>query len=284
MVSSKPDIERRFWWNSRIIYHPKLDPVCLPSAFGDLKNFVSAVDNNNAVLQTVPGKNSELIILVTLPYVISDATMTINAFSSTPSNLSVSIKPGNHEWRNLNTFSLSGDSTLSFDLSPGLLLKDDCPIYHYQVKIKVPGGASSTPVVLTDITVMTNFLANPLLFPSLQSGINQIVYEDESPESNELNAVIEHRWQENEAYLPLPPVSHPIQPENKSCVQESLVKFHWPVVDGAHAYHLLVTRKPNTEIPYRPAYDVIIEDHEYCVPFTQGNRMKLCKNINIINT
>ena len=119
---------------------------------------------------------------------------------------------------------------------------------------------------IKNFRVQTDFLANPLMFPYLQRGRNEIIYEDDSGDARDVS--IEHEWREYPDYQPLPPPDKPLSPEDQSVSRESILPFRWPAVPGAEAYHLLVTTQPDTVLPYRNAYDVIVNANEYSVPFT----------------
>lgn len=264
--ASKPDIERRHWWNSRIIYRPPLDQERLKLAFDSISNVAPTTNGGKTVLKTLENKTAELIIPIKIPYVISGATVEIDAQSPHPFTIDLSVQPGEREWRKIESLEVRESASQAFSLDPGLLLKADCPLYNYRIKLELTPKNNSRSILLTGLAVTTEFLANPLLFPALQSGTNEIVYRDDSPGKRDI--LIEHRWQENKSYSILPAVQRPTHPEDGAALRESLVTFRWPKVENAQACHLLVTRKPDTDIPYRPAYDVIVDNNEYCVPFT----------------
>ena len=263
--AERPDIERRYWWNSRSFYRPPLTRATLDSTFDSIVACRPTFENRDAVLHTDPGKTAEIAFHVALPYVVSDATLAVDVECVGKARWSVAVSPDGYDPVTVERREILGRDLIECSLSPGLKLKDDVPVYVYHVSIRItPSGEGHA--TLKNLCVTTDFLANPLLFPYLRRGRNEIAYEDESTGPREVR--IEHEWQENTDYQPPAAPSQPLSPTAGAESRDSILPFRWASVPNAGAYHLLVTTRRDTDLPYRTAYDVIVDTNEYVVPFT----------------
>ncbi len=259
------EVERRLWWNSRSLYRPPLTQETLETTFDSLSEFAPVTVDGEATLRVETQKMAELTFHVALPYVVSGATMSVDVAANEKVQWSVLITPEERETRTVETRALEGQQTIVCPLSPKLGLKSDEPVYRYAVTIRVKPERLSV-ILLQNLRVETEFLANPLWYPYLQSGRNDVVYEDETVGPREVS--IEHRWQENREYQPPNAPAKPVSPSRGRRVRESIPVFRWADIPGAESYHLMVTTHADNDIPYRSAYDVIVETNEYSVPFT----------------
>ena len=260
-----PEAERRLWWNSRSLYRPPLTQETLETTFDSRSEFGAATVDGNAALRAETERITELTFHVALPYVVSGATMSVEVSSTEKAEWSVLVTPEGQETKSVETRTVEGRQRIVCPLSPALGLRSDQPVYRYAVTIRVKPERRSV-IELQDLQVETEFLANPLWYPTLENGENDVVYEDETDGPRTVS--IEHRWQENREYQPPKAPSKPFSPARGQRVRESIPVFHWAKVSGAESYHLLVTTRADSDLPYKPAYDVIVKENEYSVPFT----------------
>lgn len=264
-AASRSDVERRNWNNSRSEYRPLLLSHQKQSPFTIFENAVLNCLGGKLIVKVDPDRTARIGFPMALPYLITGATLAVTLETAGTCDWEVFIQVHDREAKIVGAGKSRARQIITCPLSDGLFLKENLPLYHYNLEIRICTDSAAAEV--HDLAVSTDFLANPLLFPSLKCGMNKIVYEDDS--APDLRGVlIRHEWQENEMYEPLSPVEYPISPKNNETVTSSLVPFQWQEVEGATAYHLLVSTSPQCDLPYRTAYDVILPTNEYVVPFT----------------
>ncbi len=117
---------------------------------------------------------------------------------------------------------------------------------------------------LTEVVLGTDILANPFALPRLSLGENQVRYADDTTEKHSLR--VTHEWLECSAVQPPAPPQAPDSPKNGDVVRATRVAFAWPAVEGCTAYQLRVSRDPQLRYPYRPDFDVILEEATYEAP------------------
>lgn len=138
--------------------------------------------------------------------------------------------------------------------------------YHYQLFVTLASSDEKHGANLKSLEIETDVMAAPLSLPSLRRGQNKLVYSDRQAGPHEVT--ITHEWRECHKLKPLPPPAAPAYPPSGVTIRDSIVTFKWPTNSAARAYHLQVSRRADFRIPYRPAYDVVIPQSEWVVPYT----------------
>ncbi|MFZ2641309.1 MAG: Ig domain-containing protein [Verrucomicrobiia bacterium] len=134
--------------------------------------------------------------------------------------------------------------------------------HHYEVIVTVPSGGAK----LNALEIETDVMAAPLSLPRLGRGDNTFVYSDQQDGPHEVT--ITQEWRECDALKPPLPPATPEYPPVGATIRDSMVTFKWPATDGSRAWHIQVSQRGDFRIPYRPSYDVIIRDRQWCVPYT----------------
>ena len=136
--------------------------------------------------------------------------------------------------------------------------------YKYFVVISLASADAAHGANLKSLDFETDVMAAPLSLPRLKRGENVFTYSDQS--DGEREVTITHVWQEVHEY-PLPQApSDPLHPPVGETITDSIVEFTWPDVEDAEAYHIQVSKRADFRVPYRPAYDVVINQAEWSVP------------------
>lgn len=119
--------------------------------------------------------------------------------------------------------------------------------------------------------MVSDLMAAPLSLPRLSLGTNRVVYTDSSPSADKDSAVhevtITHRWQESDNIRPTDPPAEPLFPKSGSLVRASTFSFQWPPSEGADRYHLQVSRRADMKLPYRPAFDAVVDRPDHGSPY-----------------
>ncbi len=135
--------------------------------------------------------------------------------------------------------------------------------YVYYVKITSPLEA------IESLRIETDLMTSPHALPRLGVGSNRVEYTDDTPDGAEAREItVTHRWRESDAVTPPTPPQRPLEPEDGATVRASTFPFRWPSVDAAASYHIRVSRSEDMRLPYRPAFDVIVDSCEHHAPFT----------------
>ena len=134
--------------------------------------------------------------------------------------------------------------------------------YHYEVIVTVPSGEAK----LKSLEIETDVMAAPLSLPRLRRGENKFAYTDQQDGPHEVT--ITQEWRECDTLKPPLPPTTPEYPAAGATIRDSMVTFKWPATDGARAWHIQVSQREDFRIPYRPSYDVVIRDRQWCVPYT----------------
>jgi hypothetical protein len=108
-------------------------------------------------------------------------------------------------------------------------------------------------------------MASPHALPRLSLGRNQVVYTDDTDAPHQVAVV--HRWRESDNVVPPPPPAKPVSPEDGAAVRRSTVLFRWPAADNGRRYHIQVSRYENIKLPYRTAFDLVVDRPEHGSPF-----------------
>lgn len=137
------------------------------------------------------------------------------------------------------------------------------PEYEFWVRIRLSSRSGKTAAVLTDLSIRGDIMVSPIFLPRLRLGENKVVYTDDSGPDRKVR--VTYKWRETTAKSP--DVPELIYPPDQQILRDEMIRYKWQMVDGAVAYHFQVSRDPALRWPYRPSFDVVYNDTEYCVPF-----------------
>jgi len=284
LASEKPDLSRRFYGNSKLIYTPSFEllDLCAESA----RDVMSVTDGETGIVGSSP--DAHIIYNINTPYVICGGE--IQAKFST--NAMAPLRPASgrdrerplypadtdltYESTNRFGFSISFDcenwetiwegteeAELTLPIDEFLKVHESPPKYQYFIRVELPSASGAKLVALT---ISTDIMASPLALPRLQLGENNIAYTDETEEPHEV--IVTHCWQECANVQP-PEAPHQLEyPADKSVVRDSILMFKWQPVPNCKHYHIQVSRHPDMKIPYRPSFDTIVETTKFGIPFT----------------
>jgi hypothetical protein len=145
------------------------------------------------------------------------------------------------------------------------LLPHELPAkYAYRLAVLLQSASERKGANLCRLQVETDVMANPLSLPGLRLGENQFVYTDQEERPHEVT--VTQQWQESDYTRPAAPVA--VSPAAGETVRATLVPFRWEPVAGCRRYWLQVSQREDFRLPYRPAYDVIVDASEWCVPYS----------------
>jgi len=138
------------------------------------------------------------------------------------------------------------------------------PEYEFWVRVRLSSKSGKAAAVLTDLTIRGDIMVSPIFLPRLRLGENKVVYTDESGPGRTVR--VTYKWHETTATKP-PAAPKLIYPPDRQTLRDDVVTYKWEPVDGAAAYHFQASRDPALRWPYRPSFDVVRNETEYCVPF-----------------
>jgi hypothetical protein len=138
------------------------------------------------------------------------------------------------------------------------------PEYEFWVRVCLSSKSGKAAAVLTDLSIRGDIMVSPLFLPRLRLGENKVVYTDESGPNRKVR--VTYKWRETTATKPLA-APKLLSPSDRRILRDERVTYKWQPVEDAKAYHFQVSRDPAMRWPYRPSFDVVYNDTEYCVPF-----------------
>ena len=99
-----------------------------------------------------------------------------------------------------------------------------------------------------------------------------VVYSDDSGDGDATagrhEITITHRWQESDNVKPPNAPTVPSFPDDGAVVRGSTFAFQWPKIQDADRYHVQLSRRADMRIPYRPAFDVVVDRPSHGSPYT----------------
>lgn len=257
--------EPPFYGNSKFIYVPRLAPPHYREGIHSQHEIVPA---------SVPGAalaggsaSGRLVFAVDVPWVICGGTARaqfLGRHSQDKFALEVSLdgRQWTRVWEGSGPGPVSATATIDDVLQP-----HSAPAkYHYLLAVVLASGGTGEGANLKSLEIETDIMAAPLSLPRLRRGDNRLVYSDKQDGPHEIT--LTHEWRECHVLRPPLPPAVPAYPRDGATVRDSIPKFQWPATEGARAWHLQVSRRSDFRIPYRPAYDVVLRERQWCVPFT----------------
>ena len=287
LASEKPDLSRRFYGNSKLIYTPPFEllDVCAES----VKDVVLVKDGEIGVVGC--SEDAHIIYKINTPYVIcggeiqakfsADVAASLRPASGRdrerplrPANTDLTLEPTNkfclsisfdcENWEKI--WEGTGDNELTLPTDEFLKVREASPKYQYFIRVELSSALETHGAKLGSLTINTDIMASPLALPRLQLGENKIAYTDETEEPHEVG--VTHCWRECDSVHPLEAPNQPEYPADKSVVRDSILTFKWQPVPNCKRYHIQVSRYSDMKIPYRPSFDTIIKETEFGIPFT----------------
>ncbi len=262
--------QRRYFGNSKLVYSPRLENY--------EKDAVSAKDLLPASPQAKDAKlaaasgEAELVYEVKSPYVVCGGRVEANFFGlSDKDAFSVWLSLDGSQWSKLWQRVGSGPATCSVDLDEHLEVDRAPPKYRYFVRISLASAAERS-ANLGPVTISTDVLTAPLALPRLRVGANKVAYTDETDDgdasADRHEITITHRWQESDNVRPPEAPDEPDFPRDGAVVRASTFTFQWSEVKDADRYHVQLSRRADMKIPYRPAFDVVVDGPSHGSPRT----------------
>ena len=257
----------RYFGNSQLVYSPLLERYG-KDAFA-ARDIVVTRPKSHPVSLSGTSAESNVIYEMKGPYVVCGgrAEAEFNG-AHADDRFVVSLSLDGHRWQEIWSGHGPGASQCQAELDPYLAVHQSPPKYRYFLRLSL---VSSRPrsASLTDLTIATDVMAAPLSLPRLSLGTNRVVYTDSAtPQGDERHEVaIVHRWQESANIRPPAAPRKPLFPRDESTVQATTFSFSWPASEGADRYHIQVSRRADMRLPYRPAFDVVVEQTMHGSPF-----------------
>ncbi|MGD8238331.1 MAG: putative Ig domain-containing protein [Armatimonadota bacterium] len=257
----------RFFGNSKFIYEPRLDVETLADGTESHSDIVAATAPEHAGRFAGGSQDAHLTYRIETPYVICGGRIEAQFHGlADDDSFSASISVDGETWEELWRASGPGSVTLARDTDDLLHVHEPPAEYSYLVRIGLHSAAEGHGANLCSLKIATDVMAAPLSLPGLRLGDNAVRYTDDTEGPHEV--AVTHAWQESDAVTAPEPPAQTIYPEPDVTIRDSILTFRWPEVEGCRRYHIQVSRRPDMRIPYRPSYDVVIKQNEWCVPFT----------------
>lgn len=263
--SKQWDREPPFYGNSKFIYKPRLAPAHYKEGIQSESHIVAATAEG-AILAG-GSASGRLVYAVDIPWAICGGTVRAEFVGFGKRDkfaLEVSLdgKKWARVWEGAGPGPVSANVAIDGALQPRVAPAK----YHYLLAVVLASGDAKRGANLKSLEIETDVMAAPLSLPRLRRGDNRLVYSDKQDGPHEIT--ITREWRECGTLKPPLAPAEPEYPAAGATIRDSLLTFKWPATDGASAWHIQVSRREDFRIPYRPAYDVVIRDRQWCVPYT----------------
>ncbi len=263
--SEKWDREPPFHGNSKFIYTPRLAPAHYKEGIRSESQIVPGTADG--ALLAGGSASGRLVYAVDIPWAICGGSVRAEFFGLAKQDkfaLEVSLdgKKWARVWEGAGPGPVSAKVAIDDVLQPRLAPAK----YHYLLAVVLASGDAKHGANLKSLEIETDVMAAPLSLPRLRLGDNRLVYSDKQDGPHEIT--ITRQWRECHSLKPPLPPAEPEYPAAGATIRDSLVTFKWPETQDAKAWHIQVSRREDFRVPYRPAYDVIIRQREWCVPYT----------------
>ena len=258
--------------NSKFVYRPRLAPEHYKEGIQDEADIIPATAEGAQLAGA--SENAHLTYAIAIPWVICGGTlraefMGLSATDKFALDVVLDEKTSTRVWEGAGPGQVSAKVSIDEALQPHLSPAK----YKYLIVVTLASGDEKRGANLKSLQMDTDVMAAPLSLPRLRRGVNTFVYTARRPDTlvgqtPGHEVTITHEWQECHEITPPPPPSEPDYPPSGATIRDSIVTLKWPGVEGCKTCHIQVTRREDFRIPYRPAYDVIINATEWCVPYT----------------
>jgi hypothetical protein len=179
----------RHYGNGELVYRPQLsdatyrDGVVVEQGLGE--------PGRRGLMPARAGRKAQVVFAVRLPYMISQATLQLNATRATGSDrVRVWVRPRGGGWRLVWDEPTCGRQRRTLDLSPWVVAK-----YGYDVRFDLKGQRRVEHAVLHAAAFQTRFLLNFLALPRLLPGRNRVTVEVANPaELRDRRLEVSYAW------------------------------------------------------------------------------------------
>ncbi|MFP4502652.1 MAG: hypothetical protein ACLFTT_16785 [Candidatus Hydrogenedentota bacterium] len=255
----REDIAHRYYGNAQLVYEP---PISEPALFEaeETYGFTPMVDGVQADTYS-----SRIIIATQTPYTICGGTLHFTWNDPTHGGaLQVAVARDGGEFETVwQRETGRGSARESIALDEALGVEGGPALRNYRVRI---AGLDIIQLRITNIRIETDLYAYPIALPRLSVGANKVAYSDDTEAPHAVD--ITYKWREAEARTGIPqPPAAPEIPAHAATVRRTKLPLRWPAVEGAELYWVRVSRAPHMRYPYRPNYDVYLDENTYEVPY-----------------
>ncbi len=263
--SEKWDKRPVFWANSKFAYEPRLAA----------DQYVEGVaEQTDIVAATAPGAqlagssaDAKLVYEFAIPWATCGGTVRAEFVGlSEADRFAIDFSRDGENmtriWEGGGEGPVSAEAAIDEALAP----RRSPVAYKYFIVISLASADAAHGANLKSLNFETDVMAAPMSLPRMRLGENVFAYSDQT--EGEREVTITHKWQEVHDYPVLRAPADPLFPPAGETITDSLVKFTWPEVEGASAYHIQVSKRADFRIPYRVGYDVIVTPAEWLIPYT----------------
>ena len=263
--SKKWDNEPPYYGNSKFIYRPRLAADQYREGL-HAETAIAAATIPGAALAGASAAG-RLVHSVDIPWVICGATVRAEFVGrSARDHFAMEVSLDGRKWSRVWEGAGPGPLAAQVALDEALQPKLAPAKYHYLLAVTLASGDAQRGANLKSLEIETDVMAAPLSLPRMRRGENRFVYTDQQEGPHEIT--VTHEWREcHTLRAPAPPAACEYPPPGAT-IRDSIVTFKWPAAAEARAWHIQVSRRPDFRIPYRPAYDVVLRDHQWRVPYT----------------
>ena len=263
--SKEWDREPPFYGNSKFIYAPRLAPAHYQEGVQSERDVVAATAAG--ALLAGGSAAGRLVYAVDLPWAICGGAVRAGFVGlATQDEFAIEVSLDGDRWIRVWEGAGPGPVQANVAIDDALQPRRAPAKYHYLLAVVLASGDPTHGANLKRLEIETDVMAAPLSLPGLRLGENRLVYSDRQDGPHEITVIRE--WRECDAWKPPRPPAAPEYPAAGAAIRDSLVTLKWPGTEGARAWHLQMSRRKDFRIPYRPAYDVVIRDRQWCVPYT----------------
>ncbi len=262
--ASRPDIERRFYGNSLLVYRPRLSRAARRH---------SVADEGGLAEPTVPGavvsgsgKLAWATVEMATPYPLCGGRVRTRFVGRDPvDRFGIDVSLDNETWHAVFEEEGGGEKLARVDLDPWLDVKKAPPKRRFYVWARLMSARGARSANLRGLVIEADVMVSPEALPRLRLGSNNVVYTDETDTGHEMT--ITHVWRECDSVVPPEPPSL-VYPPDGATVRDSLLTFRWQPVPDASRYHIQVSRRRDMRIPYRSSFGTVLAETRFGIPFT----------------
>jgi hypothetical protein len=263
--SEKWDKRPVFWANSKFVYEPRLAPDQYAEGVAEQTDIISATADGAQLAGS--SADAKLVYEFAIPWAICGGTVRAEFVGlGDADRLAIDFSRDGETMTRIWEGGGKGPVSAEAAIDEALDGHNGPVAYKYFVVISLASADAARGANLKSLDFETDVMAAPLSLPRMRLGENVFAYSDRTEGEHEVT--ITHKWQEVHDYPLLRAPADPLFPPAGETISDSLVKFAWPEVEGASAYHIQVSRRADFRIPYRVGYDVIVTPTEWLIPYT----------------
>jgi len=262
--ASRPDIERKYYGNSLLVYRPRLSPQARRYSVADERGLAEPTVPGAAVSGS--GELAWAIIEMATPYPVCGGRVRADFVGRDPADrFGIDVSLDNETWQEVFEDEGDGERLAQVDLDRWLDVKQAPPKRQFYVRASLMSANGDRSANLCDLVIEADVMVSPIALPRLRLGQNRVVYTDDTSAPHEL--ALTHVWQECDSGVP-PDPPHLVYPGDGTTVRDSALTFRWQPVHDASRYHIQVSRRQDMRIPYRSSFDAVVTETGFGIPFT----------------